>query len=159
MVSQVVLVVKNPCANAGDVRDAVGSLGGKIPWKSIWQPTPVFSPEKSHWQRGLVGYSPWGRRESDLTEHTHTMIFAEFVSLCNRLHKTVLRHPCHPQSSSCFCSQSFMQSGLWSVTSNTSFHLFCALLYCTDYNPVSRYTFLVYSIINLRLAVKFKCIF
>ena len=31
---------------------------GKIPWKRKWQPTPVFSPGKSHGQRRLVGYSP-----------------------------------------------------------------------------------------------------
>ena len=44
------------------------------PWRREWQPTPVFSPENSHGQKSLVGYSPWGRRESDVTEgaHTHT---------------------------------------------------------------------------------------
>ena len=25
-----------------------------------WQPTPIFFPGKSHGQRNLVGYSPWG---------------------------------------------------------------------------------------------------
>ena len=30
----------------------------KILWRRKWQPTPVFSPEKSHGQRSLVGYSP-----------------------------------------------------------------------------------------------------
>ena len=35
---------------------------GKIPWRRKWQPTPVFLPGKSHGQRGLVGYSPWGHR-------------------------------------------------------------------------------------------------
>ena len=33
---------------------------GKIPWRKNWQPTPVFLPGKSHGQRSLVGYSPWG---------------------------------------------------------------------------------------------------
>ena len=43
----------------------VKSLGlGKIPWRREWQPTPVFLPGKSHGQRSLVDYSPWGRRES-----------------------------------------------------------------------------------------------
>ena len=39
-----------------------------------WQPTQVFLLGKSHGQRSLVGYSPWGHRESDATEwpHTHT---------------------------------------------------------------------------------------
>ena len=40
---------------------------GKIPWRRAWQPTPVFLPGKSHGERSLVGYSPWGRRESDTT--------------------------------------------------------------------------------------------
>ena len=33
-----------------------------------WQPTPVCLPGKSHGQRSLVGNSPWGRKESDMTE-------------------------------------------------------------------------------------------
>ena len=42
----------------------------RIPWSRKWQPTPVFLPGKLHGQRSLVGYSPWGRRESDMTECT-----------------------------------------------------------------------------------------
>ena len=34
-----------------------------------WQPTPLFLPGKFHAQRSLAGYSPWGRKESDTTEH------------------------------------------------------------------------------------------
>ena len=45
----------------------------KIPWSGKWQTTPIFSLEKSHGQRRLVGYSPWGRKESDMTEYTHTL--------------------------------------------------------------------------------------
>ena len=33
-----------------------------------WQPTPGFLPGESHVQRSLVGYSPWGQKESDTTE-------------------------------------------------------------------------------------------
>ena len=36
-----------------------------------WQPTPVLLPGKSHGQRSLVGCSPWGRKESDMTERLH----------------------------------------------------------------------------------------
>ena len=36
-----------------------------------WQPTPVLLPGKSHGQRSLVGCSPWGRQESDMTERLH----------------------------------------------------------------------------------------
>ena len=35
-----------------------------------WQPTPVFSPGEFHGQRSLVGYSPQGHTESDMTEAT-----------------------------------------------------------------------------------------
>ena len=45
----------------------------KIPWRRAWQPTPGVLPGESHGQRSLVGYSPWGHRESDMTEETeHT---------------------------------------------------------------------------------------
>ena len=44
----------------------------KIPWRGKWQPTPVFLPGKFHEQRILAGYSPWGRKESDMTECTRT---------------------------------------------------------------------------------------
>ena len=37
----------------------------KIPWRSKWQPTPVFLPGKCHGQRSLAGHSPWARKESD----------------------------------------------------------------------------------------------
>ena len=47
---------------------------GKILWRRKWQPTPVFLPGKSHgWS--LVGYSPWGRKESDTTEWLHLLHF------------------------------------------------------------------------------------
>ena len=47
---------------------------GKIPWRRKWQPTPVLLPGKSHGQRSLVGYSPWGHKESDITERLHITI-------------------------------------------------------------------------------------
>ena len=39
----------------------------KILWRRKWQLTLVFLPGKSHGQRSLVGYSPWGRKELDMT--------------------------------------------------------------------------------------------
>ena len=42
-----------------------------LPWSSRCQPTPVFLPGTFHGQRSLVNYSPWGRKESDVMEHTH----------------------------------------------------------------------------------------
>ena len=46
---------------------------GKIPWSSKWQPAPIILPGKFHGQESLVGYSPWGCKESDMTEHTNTL--------------------------------------------------------------------------------------
>ena len=43
---------------------------GKVPWRKVGQPTPVFLPGKSQGQRSLVGYSPWSRKELDTTEAT-----------------------------------------------------------------------------------------
>ena len=69
--SQVALVVKNPPANSGDIRDrGFNPWVQKIPWRREWQPTPVFLPGKSRAQRSLAGYSPQGRKESDTTEAT-----------------------------------------------------------------------------------------
>ena len=47
--SQVLLVVKNLPAGAGDLRDANLTPGlGRFPWRRAWQPTPVFLPGESH---------------------------------------------------------------------------------------------------------------
>ena len=58
----------------------VGDLGlilvvGKIPWRKEWHPTPVFLPGEFHGQKSLVGYSPWGRKESDMTESLSTYAY------------------------------------------------------------------------------------
>ena len=44
----------------------------KIPWRREWPPTPVILPGESYGQRGLAGYSPWGHKESDVTEQLNT---------------------------------------------------------------------------------------
>ena len=55
---------KAPVCNAGH---QVGWFG-KIPWRRKWQTTPVLLPGKSHGLRSLVGYGPWGSKQSDTTE-------------------------------------------------------------------------------------------
>ena len=60
-------MVKNLLVNAGDT-GFFDPWVGKIPWRRVWQPTPVFFPGKFHGQRGLVGHSPWGCKELDTTE-------------------------------------------------------------------------------------------
>ena len=44
------------------------SLFTFMQWRRKWQPKPVFLPGKSHGPRSLVGYHPWGHKESDTTE-------------------------------------------------------------------------------------------
>ena len=48
----------------------VRSLGWKILWRRKWEPTPVLLPGRSHGRRRVVDYSPWGRKESVMTEAT-----------------------------------------------------------------------------------------
>ena len=57
---------KGSACSAGDAGSIPGS--GKIPWRRKWQPTPVFVPGEFHGPRSLAGYSPWGCKESDMTE-------------------------------------------------------------------------------------------
>ena len=51
-------------------RHGFGPWVGKSPWRRKWQPTPVFLPGESNGQRSLADYSPWGHKESGMTEHT-----------------------------------------------------------------------------------------
>ena len=44
-----------------------------VTWRRKWQPTPVFLPGESHGWRSLVGYSPRGRKGSDMTERLYLL--------------------------------------------------------------------------------------
>ena len=66
-------MVKNPPANAGDLRNSDLMLGpGRFPWRRKWQPTPVYSCLENPTDGGVwwTTYSPWGHKESDKTEVT-----------------------------------------------------------------------------------------
>ena len=54
--------------SACSVGDRFDLLVRKISWRRGWQPTPALLPGKSQGQRSLVGYNPWGHKESDTTE-------------------------------------------------------------------------------------------
>ena len=62
------LVVSSPTADARDIRN--GSMPGKIFWRRKWQPPPVLLPGEPHGQRSPAGCSPYGCKESDMTEVT-----------------------------------------------------------------------------------------
>ena len=56
--SQAALVVKNPSASAGDVRDGLSPCGGQTPWSRAGPPTPAPLPGAPRGQRSLAGCSP-----------------------------------------------------------------------------------------------------
>ena len=68
-------MVKNPPVIAGDARGTgLISGSGRHPGGGNGNPLQIFSPGESHGQRSLVGYSPWGGKDLDMTEQlsTHT---------------------------------------------------------------------------------------
>ena len=64
------LVVKNPPANAGDLRDVVLVPGLGDPLEKGLAIHSSILAWRIHGQRSLVGYSPWGRTKSYMTEAT-----------------------------------------------------------------------------------------
>ena len=75
---------------------------GKIPWRRKWQPTPVLLPGKFHGLRSLVGYSPWGRKKSDMTERLH---FHFFISVLYNSHSICLWLMCGAVLTECFVTK------------------------------------------------------
>ena len=62
-------MVKNPLANAGDIRNVVSNPGlGRSPEGGHGNPLQYSFLENPHGQRSLMGYSPWGHEESDMTK-------------------------------------------------------------------------------------------
>ena len=91
---------------------------GKIPWRRKWQPTPVFLPGESHGRRSLVGYCPWGCKESDMTERLH------FTSL-HFLHlRTLSLGPSLLPHMALFCSFLWLSTISLCVSNHVSFHPF-----------------------------------
>ena len=55
----------------------------KIPGRREWLPTPVFLPGEYYGYRSLVGCSPWGHKESNMTKHSHTHLYlGKHISFC-----------------------------------------------------------------------------
>ena len=105
---------KTPLATAGDAGD-VGSIpgSGRFPWRRKWHPTPVFLPGESHGQRSLVGYSPWGHKELNMTEQ-------------RRMHKCTLPKPrntfCLLSWCSLCCWWNYSHTPVFIILSCPSFH-------------------------------------
>ena len=75
------LVVRSPPASSGDTGD-MGSIPGlgRSAGEGNGNPLQYSCLGKSYGERSLVGYSPWGLKELDMTEHTraHTQDLKEF---------------------------------------------------------------------------------
>ena len=67
-------MVKNLPVNAGDIRDVdlVSGLG-RSPGGRHGNPLQYSCLKNPYGQRSLVGYSPWDRKESDMTEHARML--------------------------------------------------------------------------------------
>ena len=63
--------------------DWATSLFTFIHWRRKWQPTPVFLLAESQGWGSLVGYSPWGSKESDMIEQLHFTSSSE----CSKMQK------------------------------------------------------------------------
>ena len=69
------------------------SLGGEDPLEKGMQPTPEFLPGEFHGQRSLVDYSPWGHKESDITEQLSTHTYHKCITSYNILEiRSVFSH-------------------------------------------------------------------
>ena len=55
---------------------------GRFPWRRAWQPTPVFLPGESPWQKSLACYNPWSHKELIMTEQTGVEMQGWIVILC-----------------------------------------------------------------------------
>ena len=96
-------------------------------WRKKWQPTPVFLPGEFQGQRSLVGYSPWGCKESDTTEwltpslsiHVYLQICAIYTCICNcidTLHIYIYTHTYTYVCIMCNFAAVPQKTGGWSIS-------------------------------------------
>ena len=72
--------VKNLPVNSGYAGDTSSTPeSGRSPGGGNGNPLQYSCWYNSHGQRSLVGYSPWGHKELDRTEWTHTHIYATYT--------------------------------------------------------------------------------
>ena len=63
----------------------------RSPWGRKWQTISVFLPWKFHGHRSLAGYSPWGHKESDMSEQLNTYTYMIFIIIF--FHQCILNSP------------------------------------------------------------------
>ena len=103
-------MVKNPPANAGDVRDTGLAWVGKIPWRRARQPTPVFLLGEFPWTEELGGLQSIGSHKvgHDWSDLARTHSFSE----CFLLNKLLLKKK------------------LWSINKMPSLKILLLCLFC-----------------------------
>ena len=117
-------------------------------------PNPVFLPGKSHGQRSLAGYNPWGHEESDTT-----------WQLSNKNKNCFYRSFCFPSSFALFSLDSVSK-----FTAVFGFLLLCEVFYCRffvhSYHGICIYLYINKIVLNLCVffclfvcLFYFKCIF
>ena len=79
------ILVSSGCMRSSGIAGWYGSSQ-----RRQWHPTPVLLPGKSHGWRSLVGYSPWGREESDTTERLYFHFSLSFIGEGNGTHSSIL---------------------------------------------------------------------
>ena len=128
--SVVVQWLRFQAPNTGDV--------GLIPGQRI--SSHIFLPGESHGQRSLVGYSPWGRRESDMTERLHLHL-QEWINLfrwtnsvaINKIPLLIKRTNAAIHVKVIYCLQNTKETRI------TFFHSFFSLWFCTLNNNRWKY--------------------
>ena len=93
-----------PCLLRRSFNNHILKLPKSILQRRQWQPTPVLLPGKSHGQRSLVGCSPWGHEELDMTKRLH---FHFSLSCIGEGNGNLLQ---------CSCLESPMDEGAWWAT-------------------------------------------
>ena len=78
--------LKNPPAAVGDTGMQVQSLGWEDPLEKKMGTCSSILSEKSHGQRKLAGYGPWGHKESDLTEQLTLSLFRNITEKHESIH-------------------------------------------------------------------------
>ena len=108
----------------------------KIPWRRAWQPTPVFLPGESHWQRSPEGYSPCGHSVrhdwSDLAYTVHirqSQSPSSFHPSPNYVHMSILRLRVYSYPANRFIYTVFLES---TYTNSYVIFVFLFLTYFTN---------------------------
>ena len=136
---------------------------GKIPFRREWLPTPYFLPREFHGQRSLAGYSPWGHKESDMTQRLTLLLSLHFPKKISRIENRLL--PIPPETSflpvCCFLHQEMLLELYLVVNSvflKNRLFLLCSKQQATQQFPQSCLTPRYISDIFLQFCSKCWCV-